>query len=186
MDRPVELIPLVCPSCSTPVPADVEEVAWVCAQCGQGLSLDAEKGLVPLDVRYAAGIAANTRGKPFWVAEGRVSMQRDTYSSSSKDMKAAQQFWSQARRFFIPAFQAPLETLLELGMQLLRQPPDLQAGPPANFDPVVLDLEDVKTAAEFIVVAVEAERRDMVKQIDFTLQLSDPVLWILPPFEKPS
>jgi hypothetical protein len=183
MDQPVELIPLVCPQCSTPVPAEVEEVAWVCAQCGQGLSLDEEKGLAPLEVHYAAGVAANTRGKPFWFAEGRVSMQRDTYSSSRKDTQAAQQFWSQPRQFFIPAFSAPLETLLGFGMQLLRQPPNLQAGSKADFDPVVLHLEDVKAAAEFIVVAVEAERRDKVKQIEFTLQLSSPVLWILPPFE---
>jgi hypothetical protein len=183
MDQPVELIPLVCPQCSTPVPAEVDEVAWVCAQCGQGLSLDEEKGLVPLEVHYAAGIPANTRGKPFWIAEGQVSMQRDTYGSSGKDTKATQQFWSQPRRFFIPAFSAPLETLLGFGMQLLRQPPDLQAGSTAEFEPVILYLEDVKAAAEFIVVAIEAGRKDKVKQVEFTLQLSEPALWILPPFD---
>jgi hypothetical protein len=183
MDQPVELIPLVCPQCTTPIPAEVDEVAWVCAQCGQGLSLDDEKGLMPLEVHYAAGIAANMRGKPFWVAEGRVNMQRDTYGSSGKDTKAALQFWSQPRQFFIPAFSAPLETLLGLGMQLLNRPPNLQPGPTVGFEPVILYLEDVKAAAEFIVVAVEAGRKDKVKQVEFNLQLSEPVLWILPPFE---
>jgi hypothetical protein len=183
MDQPVELIPLVCPQCNTPIPAEVDEVAWVCTQCGQGFSLDEAKGLVPLDVRYAAGIPANTRGKPFWVAEGRVKIQRDTYSSSDKDTRAALQFWGQPRQFFIPAFSAPLETLLGLGMQLLNRPPNLQTGPAADFEPVILYLEDVQAAAEFIVVAVEAGRKDKLKQVEFTLQLSEPVLWILPPLE---
>lgn len=182
MDQPVELIPLVCPTCSTPIPAEANEVAWVCVQCGQGLSLDEAKGLVPLEVHCATGIAPNTLGKPFWVAEGQVSMRRDTYGSGGKDARAAQEFWSQPRRFFIPAFSAPLETLLGLGMQLLRQPPNLQPGPDVRFEPVTLYIEDVKSAAEFIVVALEAERRDKVKQVEFTLQLSDPVLWVLPPF----
>lgn len=178
MDQPVELIPLVCPKCSTPVPAELDEVAWVCAQCGQGLLLDEQKGLALLEVQFAAGIPAVAKGKPFWVADGQVAMQRKTYSGNQGN--EAQAFWSQPRRFFIPAFAAPLDDRLNLAMSLIAKPPALQAGSPTRFEPAVMHIEDVSAAAEFVVMAIEAGRKDKLKELDFSLKLSTPVLWILP------
>jgi hypothetical protein len=43
-----------------------------------------------------------------------------------------------------------------------------------------MHLEDVSAAAEFIVMAIEAGRKDKLKELDFSLKLSTPVLWILP------
>ncbi len=180
MGQSVELIPLVCTHCSTPVPANPEEVAWVCAQCGQGLLLDEQKGLAPLDVYYSAQIAPNTRGKPYWVAQGDVTVQRQTYDSGRRGEQEAQQFWSQPRQFIIPAYDCTLETFTKIGVDWLRQPPALQPGSPAAFEPVTLHLDDVKAAAEFIVVAVEAGRSDKLKEVSFSLDLSKPTLWILP------
>jgi hypothetical protein len=179
VDRPVELIPLVCLRCSTPIPAGPEEVAWVCAQCGQGMALDETRGLVALEVQFAAGRDdPNQPGKPFWVAEGRVSVQRHTYSGNQD--REAQAAWSQPRRFFVPAFDCTLETLLSLGTRLLLEPPVLQPGNPTRFEPATLHPEDVRAAAEFILVAIEAGRKDKLKEIQFSLDLSTPYLWILP------
>ncbi len=178
MDKPVELIPLLCIRCSTPLPAGVDEAAWVCAQCGQGLYLDESAGLAALDVHYAPGINPAKPGRPFWVCEGQVNLRRETYSGN-EDIEA-QQFWGQRRRFMIPAFTCPQGTLLELGSQMLANPPDLQEGPAAPFLPVTFNARDTKPLAEFIVMAVEAARRDMLKEVQFSLQLSEPVLWVLP------
>lgn len=178
MDQPVELIPLLCVKCNTPVPAETDQVAWVCTQCGQGLSLDEEKGLAPLEVFYSADITPGAAGKPFWVADGRVTLQRQTFQGDQA--KEALNFWNGARQFFVPAFASPLENLLNLGTGFLIQPPPLQPGPPARFEPVLLSIEDVQAAAEFIVVAIEAGRKDQLKEIMFSLDLSSPVLWILP------
>jgi hypothetical protein len=163
-----------------PVPAEEEEAAWVCTQCGQGIYLDGARGPVSQEIHYASGVAPNTPGKPFWVAEGRVVMQRAAFQGGSKPSAEASQFWSQARRFFVPAFQGPLDEQLRLGMQWVRQPPGLTEGPPVPFLPVRLYKEDVLPAVEFIVMAIEAERADKVKQVQFSLELSEPVLWIFP------
>ncbi len=178
MDRPVELVPLVCIQCSTPLPAEADEVVWVCAQCGQGMSLDEEKGLLPLEVQYSANIAPNAVGKPYWVVESQVTLQRETFSGNQD--REAESFWSQPHTFFIPAYKTSLETMLAQGMSLLRQPPLLQPGPAARFEPVVLYAEDVLPAAEFIIMAIEAERKDKLKSVNFSLKLSTPCLWILP------
>jgi predicted RNA-binding Zn-ribbon protein involved in translation (DUF1610 family) len=179
MDRSIELVPLVCVKCSTPIPAEVEQVAWVCAQCGQGNLLDQEKGPRAVDVSYSAAIAPQSVGKPFWVAEGRVSMSRQNYGHSGQQ-REAEAFWGQRRVFYVPAYPATLESLLSQAGSLLLNPPTLNPGPPAQFEPVTLQLEDVKAAAEFIVVAIEAGRKDKLKRVDFRLELSDPILWILP------
>ncbi len=62
----------------------------------------------------------------------------------------------------------------------LLQPPVLKPGSPAKFEPVTLSMEDIQQVAEFVVMAMEAGRKDMLKNIRFTLKLTLPTLWILP------
>jgi hypothetical protein len=167
--------------CNTPIPANPEEVAWVCAQCGQGLALDEEHGLSGIRVSYQKGIPANSVGLPYWVAEGKVRLDRQTYGSAGSHGRAAEAFWSQPRRFFVPAYSASLENLLSHAKELLLSPPALNPGPAAGFKPVIRPAVDVRPAAEFIVMTIEAKRKDKIKRIEFSLELSEPDLWILPP-----
>jgi hypothetical protein len=171
----------VCVRCSTPVPAEGDEIAWVCAQCGQGLALDENTGLAALEVNYSAQIPTEASGKPYWVSDGSVRiLGRETYGSGSKGETQAGDFWGQERRFFVPAYEASLENLLSDATRLLRSPPNLVSGPPVGFEAVTRAIEDVRSAAEFIIVAIEAGRVDKLKTIRFELELSDPVLWVLP------
>ncbi|MDI6696515.1 MAG: hypothetical protein QME21_15820 [Anaerolineales bacterium] len=180
MDQPIALTPLLCLNCNTAIPAQPDERAWVCSQCGQGMALDQQKGLIPLQVFYSAGIVALTSGMPYWVVEGQVVLQRETYRSNSQSAREAEQFWRQPRRFFIPAYDAPLDVMLSQAVKLLVQQPALQAGPATRFEPVTLAVEDIQPAAEFVVMAVEAARKDMLKNVDFQVKLGLPALWILP------
>jgi hypothetical protein len=144
------------------------------------MALDPLKGLLPIPVYYTASIPPGGRGKPYWVVDGKVSLQRETYRSNSGSARDAEQFWSAPRRFFVPAYAADTETLLRAGVGLLTKPPALQSGPPAAFERVTLYMEDIKPLAEFIVMAVEAGRKDALRKATFSLQLSPPALWILP------
>jgi hypothetical protein len=152
----------------------------MCARCGQGLLLDEDQGLAPISISFATGIPPDTEGHPFWVADGTVSMARETYSVFGKKTDESETFWSRSHRYFVPAFDCSLDRLVNLGTQLLQQPPVLQPGTPVPFEPVTLSPRDVPALAEFIVVAIEAGRRDKVKQIEVVLQLSEPELWVLP------
>ena len=180
MDQPVELVPLVCIKCSTPIPAEPEEVAWVCAQCGQGMVLDEANGLLPLDVNFSSQLAPESTGRPFWVAQGEVTLHRESYQGGRREKTEAERMWGQPRLFLVPAYACNLETLLSEGVDKLNSPPELRPGPAARFAPVTLWKEDVTAASEFIVTAIEAGRKDKVKSLDFTLNLSVPELWILP------
>ena len=179
MSALIELIPLRCPQCQTPVPAQIDEIAWACQQCGQGLLLHDVDGLEPITIHYAEGIPTGQPGKPYWVAEGTVRLDRDAYGAFGKRTREAEEFWGQPRRFFIPAASLPLEEMLAAAVHLLKHTPSLNPGPAVPFAPVTLAVEDVKTLAEFVVMAVEAERKDKVEKVKFTLQLHAPELWVL-------
>jgi len=179
METPVELVPLNCIRCGTSIPAEIDEVAWTCGQCDQGQQLG-EGGLIPLEIHYAQGIPPSKKGRPYWVSEGRVTINRDTYGSFGKKTQEAMRFWEQPHRFIIPAFPYPLDEFARVGVQWLQNPPPLQPGPVADFAPVTIAVDDVAAWAEFLVMALEAERKDKVKKIEFTLELGEPHLWILP------
>jgi hypothetical protein len=178
MSSEIRLIALTCPRCGTPVPAQVDEVAWVCAQCGQGMLLSDEQGTRPLEVFFSAGIAPNAKGSPFWVARGAVRvLSRQTYKgNSSKEMS---DFWSVPRLFYVPAYRLPVEEVVAVGIKLLRQPVRMEPGSPAAFHPVVVDPGDVHAIAEFIVMSVEAERKDALKELKVEIKLDPPQLWVL-------
>jgi hypothetical protein len=62
---------------------------------------------------------------------------------------------------------------------MLRSPVQLEPGPPCPFLPVVTPPEDLHALAEFIVYSLEADRKDALKTLRFTIRLEKPQLWIL-------
>ena len=191
----VRLIPLMCVKCQAPIAAKAEEVAWVCQQCGQGLILDSapagKSAACAQDVFFSAAIPPGKSGRPFWVSSGRVTItRRETYKGN--ESRSAQEFWSAARLFYIPGWDAALEDIVSNGVQLLKTPRNsnsernsnsdfaMQSGSPAPFLPVVTLPVDMKALAEFMVVSIEAGRNDALKHIEFDLELASPQLWVLP------
>ncbi len=185
MTRAVELVPLQCTHCQAPVPAQDGEVAWVCAQCGQGLLL-ADDGLQGIEARFAEGIAPDSSGRPFWVSEGKLDLlERESYEhvgllGRGDQGSAARDFWGSARIFFVPAYTCELEALVETGERLLREPPPLRAGSRHAMLPVTTGPEDVQALAEFIAMNIEIDRSDTLREFNVSLKLQPPVLWVLP------
>jgi len=178
MTKTLELVPLKCLRCGTLVPAAEEEVAWVCAQCGQGMHL-APDGLAPLDVKWAtARDNARANWLPFWVFSGSVTFrQRQTYGGQNNP----DELWNAPRRFYVPAFPAALEKIETLGAELTRKQAPLDAGPAAGaLTQCTLFPADARHAVEFVVLTIEADRRDKLRSIDFALDLAEPELWLLP------
>jgi hypothetical protein len=178
MSQNVELVPMFCPKCQNAIPAGLDETAWVCSQCGQGLLLSDEKALVPFQIHFSAKLTAGKTGKPFWVVTGKANLQRSAFKGDqSGEMR---QFWQETRRFFIPAYELPLDQLVETGAAMLQGGAALpEAGPSAPFLPVVITRDDIQALAEFIVMGIEAARNDRLRELKIELTLQDPQLWIL-------
>jgi len=174
----VELVPLFCTQCGTPVPAAQDEVAWTCATCGEGLVLDDEKGVRALEVRFArSSVEPGLTWKPFWVAIGRARFEvRQTYGSD----RGPDELWASPQTFVLPAFECSLEEAGAWGLSFLRNPPRLAPGPAGRLQRVTVAADEAKALAEFVVLTVEAERQDRLKSVSFHLELEPPVLWALP------
>jgi hypothetical protein len=183
MNTPVELIPLLCTQCQTAIPAQPEEVAWVCAQCGQGLLLSEDKGVVPLTINFSPEVPPGGKGRPFWVVSGQVTMQRRIYGGGDQS-QPAQEYWRSPHRFFVPAFNLPLDQMVDWGMRFLQQPPTLKTAQPGvtppSFLPVTLMPGDVQPMVEFIVMGVEAARKDKIREIQLSIKLDSAELWVIP------
>jgi hypothetical protein len=153
-------------------------MAYVCSNCGQGMALHLEEGLQPLNVFYHREIMSNQIGRPFWVADGRVQVDRQMYSGDKSEK--ARKFWSQPRQFFVPAYTLPIENLLEIGAKMVKDPPRLEPGPACRFTTVSLPKADVSEVAEFIVMEIEAQRWDKLKEVHIQVDLGEAMLWVLP------
>ena len=175
----VELNLLKCLRCGAMVPAQEDEVAWRCAQCGQGLQLT-EQGLAPVTVNWAAPRLgqAQLRWLPFWVFTGTVQFtRRESYSGS----RPPEKLWNTPVRFYVPAFAAAIKQMQDLGADLTRRQPPVKAGPAeGTLTGCTLLLDDARQAVEFIVLTIEAAQSDKLKAVDFALKLEAPELWVLP------
>lgn len=175
---PITLAPLQCLHCQAAIPAQVDEVAWVCETCGQGQLLLENGSLQAISVFFSKHIQPGAQGHPFWVAEGSATLQRETYHGNQA--REMQDFWRIPRRFFVPAYALPLQEVINQGAQFLSQPLPLEEGSRVSFQPVTVPAGDVRPLAEFILLGIEADRRDALKTLKFELTLGEPQLWILP------
>lgn len=173
----VELLPLLCINCETPVPAESDQVAWACSQCGQGLLLDLERGLQPLEIHYSSAVQPGQLGIPFWSVSVQVTMEREAEGGwLDRSEHHSERFWEGKRRFYIPANPVSLSDLVWRREVLQR---DLIEGPQVPFEPVRLSPADIPSVVEFLILGIEAERSDKVKSIDLSVDLDTPQLWIL-------
>ncbi|PKN86499.1 MAG: hypothetical protein CVU46_07465 [Chloroflexi bacterium HGW-Chloroflexi-8] len=178
MNPSIFLNPMVCPNCAMPILANVDEVAWMCSQCQRGVLLNSDNGLSQIEIHFQQSSQDIEIGFPYWVTIANVTLNRETLRGNmTKEML---QFWQNPRTVFIPAFELEMEEMLIRAETLIKNPPALFAGEAINFKPVILSPWDLRVYIEFLVMQIEAERQDDLKQLTFELQLSDPVLWIFP------
>lgn len=178
MSQSISLIPMYCPKCGFPIKAQVEEIAWVCSQCLEGVLLNNENQLILTKIQFQQSGFDVSEGFPYWVTTIKVSLNRETLRGNLSDEML--QFWQNPRTVFIPAFGMELEEMLKRAEALIKNPPILFTGPVIAFKPVVLSPFDLKAYIEFLVMQIEAGRQDDLKQLTFELQLDEPVLWIFP------
>lgn len=174
----VRLVPMTCLQCATPLRAEEDEIAWTCDKCAQGMLLT-PTGLAPLTVKWAAAPATpGLKWWPFWSFTGTVRFaRRDSFGGRSEPDK----LWNEPQVFFVPAYAASLQELETIGAELLKKRLRPTAGAAAGrLPPVAVFPHDASRAAEFVVLNVEADRRDKLKSVEFTIQATEPELWILP------
>ena len=178
----MKLLALRCPNCTRPVSAHNDHVLIACDNCHTVLSLSEEQGLAVVKVSYAAPQGEATAWLPLWLFPGRVIIRRREAQRGSDD-KAAIAFWDQPRYFYVPAWDTNIQTWRTIGRELVKQQPQFQAvsrPETAHLRPAFLTAQDAQKIIEFIVLDIEVGRSDWLKNLDFSLEVSQPTLWAVP------
>jgi hypothetical protein len=178
MTAPVELVPLECLRCRSRLPAEEAQVAWLCAACGQGQRLDEEAELRPVEIHFARSAGnGEARWLPFWVLPVRVRiLERLSYGRDQPPDPR----WDEPQQFVLPAFDTRPEDAGQWGAKFLREPVKLGDGPVGSLPSVTVTPEEAQSLAEFVVLTIEAERRDKIKSLNAVLDFGDAELWCLP------
>jgi hypothetical protein len=203
------LVPVRCPNCQTPLPAQEGEVAYLCQGCGWGLELAAAGFVLSssasptvvatervrrIEIAFAAPQShpriKGTRYLPFWVFDGLVRIQtqdavRHGLLGREKPSPERGAFWREPRRFYVPAFEARLENLKAWGVDLTRRQPDLPPGEIGPFKGCIYTETEARALAELVFLGIEFGRTDIMQEIDYSLTLTSPRLLVIPFVEGP-
>ncbi len=175
------LIVVRCPSCGNTLTPGDDDLVVGCGQCGAALHL-ADEGLRPIEIQYAGtNLAKAGTWRPWWIFRGSVNLiKRETQGGNRSD--EARQFWAQPRVIGVPAWELSIAAVKQAGVQLLKQPPVLNAIPRPSgvrLTPVVVSAEDARKLLEFLVLSLEAGRDDWLKTLDFQIDVGAPELWAM-------
>lgn len=179
----MKLLLLRCPQCNHALAPGQNDQVIQCPNCRSAVAIN-EGGLSIMPAQFVRpAVETPPVWLPFWVYMGKVTiLERKTQGGRSSE-KAAQEFWAQPRRVYIPAWACELIEARELVEELLEKQPVMEAvAPPegASFEPVVVTPDDARKLLELVIVTIEAQRADYLETFDFDLRLDSESLWLLP------
>ena len=181
----MKLIPLRCPECQEPLAPGNDDLVLACQNCQTTLAISVT-GPQRMDVRYAVPAGSSPKVNqwvPYWVYQGRVNVtRRETQGGSSEEIKV-RALWGSPRYLYVPAWDISLHKAQAIGSQLAEQQPEFQfvKQPDAGrLVPAVISPGDGRKLLEFVVLAIEARRKDWLKNLDFYLDVGQPELWAIP------
>lgn len=181
----MKLILLRCPNCSSALKPGIDDIVYACPNCSLPIHIEAE-GPKIIGIQYAVPPKGKDSEKiwvPFWVFEGRVQIkQRETQGrrSSTKD---SLELWGAPRRLYVPAWDLSIHTAQEVGSKITQSQPAMrfvERPAEAQLIRAIVSPDDALKLLEFIILAIEARRKDWLKELVFDLEVGEPALYALP------
>lgn len=180
----MKLIAARCPVCAQMLKVEQDDLIVACGNCRTAIRLD-QGELQRVQVVYATpgpGAMAD-RWLPMWIFQGKVTIsKRDTQGRGDNSWR---EFWEGPRYFYIPAWELSLSTLQEVSVPLAKSQPRYRPLPAnqqgqLSLQPVTVSPEDARKLLEFLVLEIEVQRKDWLKDIAFEVAASEASLWALP------
>ena len=177
------LVPLECPTCGAALAASGEDVVYYCTACRNGYRYQPEEPhLARLEVLFvaAANIAAE-RYLPFWVLAAQVEVRNRRAGRTMPDLFQALFGGGGGRgrtptgdvQFVVPAFQADLDSTVELARRYTREFPSLGERLGERLVGGCYGVDDARKLAHFAVLAGEIDEPDVVKSIEVSIRFGD-------------
>lgn len=187
----MQLIALKCPTCGQNLkPLSNEAVVVSCGECGTAVSLH-QSSIKAIDVQYAAPSSNKVEAwLPLWVYTGKVNIKRRESQGSSKGAdKDAAKLWDAAQRLYVPAWQEPVQQARAIGSQFVVRQPTFETIEPTDgiiMTEAIVTPEDGLKLLDFIVLSLEADRKDWLEDLQFDIKTTGHELWVIPARRKGS
>jgi hypothetical protein len=182
----MKLLALRCPRCGQVLrPQHDETIVMGCPNCQAIVALD-ERGVRLETAQFAVPSVEPqlVEWMPFWIFTGRVHItHRETQGGRRSVQKQSVELWAGVTRLFMPAWELPVPEARALGSLLVQFQPEWQSlspAPPAAFHEITVTPGDALKLLEFVVITIEAERKDWLRDIQFKIETTQAVLWLAP------
>ena len=180
----MKLLALRCPTCAQSLKPQNPEVIVLRCGCGTAVSLQ-ETGITTITLQFASpAVEKFDAWLPLWLFNGRVNItNRQTQGRNTQAQQDSQQLWNYPRRLYVPAWDLPTATASQLGGDLVQRQPSFERTDQvanAPFVEAVVTPQDALKLLEFVVLTIEAARKDWLKSLDFHIETTAPQLWAIP------
>jgi hypothetical protein len=181
----MKLIALRCPNCTEPLAVENDDVVVACNNCQMMVAIS-QNGAVKMAVSFVVAHSQHLSAKewvPVWVFNGRVIIKQRQVQGGRSGEKDSERLWGVPRSLYVPAWELSLEIAQNVGSQLIQNQPELQRierPEGAQFVSAVVTPDDGRKLLEFIILAIEARRKDMLKRLEFDLEVGEPQMMAFP------
>ena len=187
----MKLLLLRCPVCAEPMAPDHQDaVVYDCASCQTPITIK-ETGLGTATVQFVAPAQAEvdhiTDWMPFWRFEGRVHIEKRQTQGGRNNEDDAAQLWGERRRLFVPAWTLDMHKARDIGSTLAQRQPlfvPIERPSTVRMKTATVTAADALKMLEFIIITIEAQRDDWLRDLEFSLELDEPTLYAIPAENK--
>lgn len=179
-----------CKNCRSGLVVEVNDNIIYCSSCGSGFEI-IEGELSPIEINFAAP-ALKAEGeiiyKPFWYIKSKIDiLERKAGGQFLKNLFGGSNNSPSGNiTFYIPAFYCSIDSMKNLATQFTMRHP---VASPQKYNVKLVGFaygkEDAKKLAEFILISLEAEKGDTMKNFKYNMQF-DSIEIIGIPFYKHS
>ena len=119
---------------------------------------------------------------PFWVFDANVKINnRDAAGSiTGYIMNIFGKEDKKVGKFYVPAFETPLENIMKLGLEFTKGQPEFDVLKKGKLKGSTYSSRDAMKFADFIFLGIEAGKSDTLRSISYDLGLSSPKVIAIP------
>jgi len=185
-----KLIAVKCKSCDSGLTVEMNDNIVYCSSCGNGWEIINEE-LVPVEIGFAKPLVQGQGElvyKGFWLVDTYVKIHsRDSSGGWMSSLFGGANKTEGDVMFYVPAFWMPIESVKQIGVTFTTK----NAVPsPEKYNVKLTGFnftkEDAKKIAEFIFLSIEAEKSDMVRNINYDMIVKSYRVLGVPFYKQPN
>ncbi|HAY33853.1 MAG TPA: hypothetical protein PK536_07870 [Ignavibacteria bacterium] len=182
---------VVCKSCGSGLSVEMNDNIVYCTSCGNGFE-EINGEMKNIEINFA-NAAFRSEGeliyKPFWLLNTTITiLERKATGSFLKNLFGGSgEFTGGDILFYIPAFYCNIESMEELSKQFTIKNP---VASPQKYNSKLTGFaygkEDAKKLAEFILISLEAEKSDVIKNFRYEMKVNSYSILGIPFYDNKS